>query len=534
MNKKIIGIFVCTLLITILIPMTTLSTEIKSKTSSNNPSGDDIYEQKLLEIQKGIKEKNANWTAGYTTVFGPNAEFEPCCGVIDEKTTRSENQSVDFQGPLPSEYDWRNVNGTNWMTSVKNQGGCGSCVAFATLSALEAVVQIEKRKTFDCDLSEAFLFYCGGGTCSGGWYFDKAASFVSSTGVPDELCFPYQAVDTPCAQHAQNWNTRIVKASNGQCGSPEDIKKAVVKYGPLLTNMDVYEDFQAYRGGIYEHVSGAYKAGHGATIVGYKDDKSIDTGGYWICKNSWGTGWGENGYFRIKYEECKIGDTTYYFDKVTGNIPPFAPTYPHPFDRETNVDLTVNLSWTPSQDLNGEKVYYTVYLNNDKIANKTVTPFIIVTGLKYSTVYSWKVIAEDERGSQSGGVKWAFGTRAPFKPIINGTNEGKIKTEYTYTALVPDTDSDGQQYYWFFDWGDKTNSGWLGPYNPSYEERATHSWTEKGDYTIKVIYKVDSASSDTATLPVTMPCSIIVSTPFMQFLQSHPSLFPILQKIFQR
>jgi len=530
MNKKIIGLVICTLLIAILVPTTTLSTEIKSKNPSNNLSINDSYEQKLLEIQKEIKEKNANWTAGYTTVFGPNAEFEPCsCGVIDEEQPEDENTPIEFSGPVPSEWDWRNVDGKNWVTPIKSQGGCGSCVAFGALSALEAVTQIEKGEIFDCDLSEAFLFFCGGGSsCDQGMYLSSAPQYILSTGVPDELCFPYKPYDMPCGNRAQNWINRVIKASNGEV-SGSSIKNALAYYGPVLTRFDVYEDFQAYTGGIYEHVSGAYEAGHAVAIVGYNDNP-----GYWICKNSWGEGWGEDGYFRIKYQNCGIGETGYYFHTVKGNIQPFAPTSPHPLKGETNVDLTTNLSWTLSTDLDGDTVYYTVYFSEgtsvddkDVIANKIVTPSFIIPDLKYNTKYSWKIVAEDEQGSQNGGVKWQFSTRVPNKPIVNGTLEGKMNKKYAYQGLIPDTDTGGQQYYWFFDWGDDTDTGWIGPYGPYDQVSATHSWTEENQYIIKVRYKVDSEISDWATLTVSMPKTYSV-TPhfFMELLQRYlPSLF---------
>ena len=71
--------------------------------------------------------------------------------------------------------------------------------------------------------------------------------------------------------------------------------------GPIVAAFDVYEDFRDYTGGIYEHVWGDYLGGHAVAIVGYNDAEN-----YWIVKNSWGTGWGENGWFRIRYGQCNI------------------------------------------------------------------------------------------------------------------------------------------------------------------------------------------------------------------------------------
>jgi C1A family cysteine protease len=535
MNKKIIGFISCILLIAVGIPTTTtLSMETKSNPQSEYQSTVNIYEQKLLEIQKEIKEKNASWIAGYTTVFGPNAEFEPSRGgVIDEEQSSDEYIPIELSGPLPSEWDWRNVNGVNWITPIRNQASCGSCVAFGSLGALEAVVQIEKGKIFDCDLSEAFLFFCGGGTCDNGMALSSAAKYIASPGVPDELCFPYQSNDMDCSNRAVNWNSRVVRASYGAV-SGSSIKNALITYGPILTDFDVYEDFDAYSGGIYEYVSGDYVAGHAVAIIGYNDDP-----GYWICKNSWGKGWGETGYFRIKYNNCGIGQTGYYFNDLRGNVQPFSPTSPSPFDHAPNVDITVNLSWMPCQDVDNDTVYYTVYFtegtsvkDTDIIASKSMTPFFRVSGLKYNTKYSWKVIVEDEHGSQNGDLKWQFDTRGPYEPFVNGTSDGKIRTSYTYTGSIPDSDIGGQQYSWFFDWGDDTNTGWIGPYGPYDDVSEQHEWMKKNNYVVKVRYKVDDVLSEWKTLPITMPYSYQWIAPFFeQLFQRFPNAFPLLRQI---
>ena len=76
------------------------------------------------------------------------------------------------------------------------------------------------------------------------------------------------------------------------------IKTALIKYGPLPTAMMVYEDFMHYKTGVYSYTTGKKLGGHAILLVGYNDD-----GQYFILKNSWDTGWGENGFFRIAYSE---------------------------------------------------------------------------------------------------------------------------------------------------------------------------------------------------------------------------------------
>jgi len=64
----------------------------------------------------------------------------------------------------------------------------------------------------------------------------------------------------------------------------------------METGFVVYSDFMNYKGGIYHYTSGVMQGGHAVKIVGWGIEHGID---YWICANSWGSKWGENGYFRI-------------------------------------------------------------------------------------------------------------------------------------------------------------------------------------------------------------------------------------------
>jgi len=79
------------------------------------------------------------------------------------------------------------------------------------------------------------------------------------------------------------------------------MKEWISTQGPLVACYTVYDDFYAYRGGIYSHVTGNVVGGHCVCCVGYNDAE-----GYWICKNSWGVGFGERGYFRIAYGQCGL------------------------------------------------------------------------------------------------------------------------------------------------------------------------------------------------------------------------------------
>jgi PKD repeat protein len=118
----------------------------------------------------------------------------------------------------------------------------------------------------------------------------------------------------------------------------------------------------------------------------------------------------------------------------------------------------------------------------------------------------------------------------PNRP--SGSSNGKAGVEYTYTSST--SDPEGDQIWLLFDWGDNTNSGWLGPYTTGETCQAKHTWAEKDYYNIKVkakdIYGKESSWSD--PLPITMPN---IYNPMLQFLERllerFPNAFPVLRQL---
>ena len=272
----------------------------------------------INDINKAIDAKGANWKAGKTSVWSIPIE-----GKMEMMGAPSvQEKEFAFHVPkngskdIPSKLDWRNKNGMNYMSPVTNQGRCGSCVAFAAVGVLEGQINASNGwPGLNMDFSEQQLFGCGGGSCNRGWYPGSAASYLKKNGVVDEACLPYTSGSTgenvscsAACSNASSRKTRILSYQmvGGWFSSDSDVMKAL-QDGPLLGTMTVYEDFIAYTGGVYEHVTGGRLGGHAITLVGYDNVEN-----YWIVRNSWGANWGEGGYFRIRMGDSSgVGNSCY-------------------------------------------------------------------------------------------------------------------------------------------------------------------------------------------------------------------------------
>jgi C1A family cysteine protease len=208
----------------------------------------------------------------------------------------------------PASFDARNVGGADYTTPVKDQGSCGSCVAFGTVAAMETTTAFTRgQPAFDPDLSEAHLFYVhgsnDGATCATGWLPSRALTFCQGIGITFENYFPYTPNNSGGATLNGDWPNRLARVSSYRAltGNPAAIKEHISTHGAVTACFVVYQDFFSYTTGVYRHLTGAAAGGHCVSLVGYDDAQ-----GCWIAKNSWSSGWGDGGYFRIAYGECGI------------------------------------------------------------------------------------------------------------------------------------------------------------------------------------------------------------------------------------
>ncbi|MFH1313816.1 MAG: C1 family peptidase [Candidatus Eisenbacteria bacterium] len=264
---------------------------------------------RIEATRRMIDEKGYTWKAGVTSVshLAPE-EFQKILGLRLPPDFEARRRDAANHGRMiravhamyfPAVFDWRTQGG---VTSIKNQGGCGSCWAFCAAAAMESQILIHSG--MDEDLSEQAVLDCNteGDDCGGGW-MESAYDLWMDYGAVREACVPYHEVDDePCSQ--ESCEVAATLDDYYYVGdTANDIKQAVLN-GPVAVAMSVCGGFGSYTSGCYE--DSCIDINHGVTIVGW-DDTMCGGAGAWIVKNSWGPDWGENGYIYMKYGTCLIG-----------------------------------------------------------------------------------------------------------------------------------------------------------------------------------------------------------------------------------
>jgi hypothetical protein len=176
------------------------------------------------------------------------------------------------------------------------------------------------------------------------------------------------------------------------------------------------------------------------------------------------------------------------------NLPPNPPSDPFPENGENNIPTTgVILSWNGSDPNPGDYLRYCVYFEKDDETpdiliseNQTGTTCALEELELYHTYY-WKIVAWDSGGlsTTTSSQVWSFTTginNPPTAPTITGPSHGKVKVEHTFTFNA--TDPDGDDVYYYIDWGDQANTGWIGPYASGEEITQSHTWSEKRTFNI--------------------------------------------------
>ena len=242
-------------------------------------------------------------------------------------------------GTLPRNFDWRNVNGTSYVTVDLNQHSpvyCGSCYLHGAISTLNDRLKIARNAQFpEINLARQVVLNCGqdvAGSCQGGG--DRGVYiFVHKSGLPDDTCQPYTALSSyACSPYrncmncepptdeaplgicypVQSYNRYFV-SEYGRMINPtvHEMKAEIFRRGPISCSIDCSSVTHArYRVGDIVTTpipaSGEWDLDHVISIAGWGYDEKSGLE-YWIVRNSWGTFWGDQGWFKVALGNNTLG-----------------------------------------------------------------------------------------------------------------------------------------------------------------------------------------------------------------------------------
>ncbi|XP_033247876.1 cathepsin L1-like isoform X1 [Drosophila miranda] len=213
-------------------------------------------------------------------------------------TANRKQASVPAGASIPESFDWRQKGG---VTSVKFQGTCGSCWAFATTGAIEGHIfrktgtlpNLSEQNLVDCGTLEFGLSGCDGG------FQEYAMAFINEEqkGVSKADGYPYIDNKDTCKYSKNLSGAQITGFATIPPKDETLMKKVIATLGPLACSLNGLETLLQYKSGIYsDEKCNEDEPNHSVLVVGYGSEKGQD---YWIVKNSWDKVWGEEGYFRL-------------------------------------------------------------------------------------------------------------------------------------------------------------------------------------------------------------------------------------------
>ncbi|KAL5845203.1 hypothetical protein ACOSQ4_011161 [Xanthoceras sorbifolium] len=197
---------------------------------------------------------------------------------------------------LPTTFDWRDDGA---VTGVKDQGSCGACWAFISIATLETahflandkLVDMSEQQLIDCsDECNSDQSVCNRG-CTSGNHILAYSYMLKVGGVEATKDYPYTGIDTGSCKFDKNKIVASIYNFNDIVADEDQYAANLVEYGTVAVHINGAM-MQTYTGGIACPTC-SDNFTHGMTLVGYGSDRR------WIIKNSWGTHFGENGYYRL-------------------------------------------------------------------------------------------------------------------------------------------------------------------------------------------------------------------------------------------
>lgn len=243
------------------------------------------HNQRNLNYKYGINQFTDKTHEEYKKIFNPSKKVFT-------------NVEFNYQSNgFPQSLDWRTTNNPSSITavsSVKNQGQCGSCWSFSSAGATEGAWAISGYPLYN--LSSQQLVDCSkqNSGCNGG-EMDLAFDYIKLNGLCSAESYPYTGTQSTCLK------CEPVAKLQGYTDVTEGNETGLfeqLEFGPVSVAIEAdQQSFQLYSSGVYDGDCGT-NLDHGVLLVGYGTDETSGLD-YWIVKNSWGLTWGESGYIRM-------------------------------------------------------------------------------------------------------------------------------------------------------------------------------------------------------------------------------------------
>jgi len=284
----------------------------------------EIFDKEIAIVKAHNKNGNFLWKRGINHMSDYTQEEKSRLRGFDMSlkqrylaehgSKRKMHKMVGAARVLPKTVDYRfPVNGVRIMTAVKDQGDCGSCWAHAATETVETAWALASNELYV--LSQQQIASCtvnpndcgGSGGCNGGIAELAIDTVASVTGLNQEWTYPYVSYfgeNFKCNSDALKNYTKVYTTGYTavQSNNAGAVMDALAFAGPLAMSADA-SDWPNYESGIYHGCNYQVNISmdHAIQLAGYGSDSGLNAD-YWIVRNSWNAGWGEDGFIRLLRE----------------------------------------------------------------------------------------------------------------------------------------------------------------------------------------------------------------------------------------